>query len=271
MVAAFQQASSNLREQLTSYVTALWQSLGIYRAEQIPEFVKQVLPVVQGAMSQMQAYTSAYLGTLSGATPVASQTVTVKAVRNGTDPAEVYGRPFHTVWRQLANLPRVEGSIEQAIEAGSKRAVQTAVTDLQLAKTHTAQGQLKQARNIVGYRRQLEGAHSCALCIVASTRRYHQAELMPMHPACDCTPVPIYGGEPITPILDPALLATLHDTVAQQFGADSTAARNIRGAFKDDGSSVLYRDVLITHDHGELGPILGVRGQHFVGPSDVAA
>lgn len=223
-------------------------------------------------MAHMQSLTTAFLATLNGlhggsSTPVDVKPVSVSAVRNGAEPAEVYGRPFHLVWRQLATAAEQvtppAGYVDAAIKSGLDRATQLAATDLQLAKTHTAQQDMARNRNVVGYRRQLEGAYSCALCIVASTRRYHKADLMPMHPACDCTPVPIRGGENIDLNLDPAMLEAVHSTVAEKFGADSTAAQGIRGAFKDNGRSVLYRDVLITHDHKELGPVLAVRGQSF--------
>lgn len=31
-----------------------------------------------------------------------------------------------------------------------------------------------------------------------------------------------------------------------------------------------YSDVLVVHEHGEIGPVLGFRGDHFTGPSDIA-
>lgn len=278
VIAHYQQQTAATRTQLAAFITALWASFAVYRASALAEFVGQAVPVVEGAMQHMQALTSAYLATLNGlagasATPVASSAaVGIRDVRNGADPAIVYGRPFHLVWRQLAaNTPLDGPKIDAAIQAGLDRAVQTAVTDVQLAKTHTARDTMARNRNVAGYRRQLEGAFSCALCIVASTHRYHVADLMPIHPACDCVPVPIFGGENIDLNLDPATLQAAHATVAAQFGADSTAAREIRGAMKDNGRSVLYRDVLIAHDHGELGPVLAVRGAKFTGPGDIAA
>lgn len=277
VAAVYQQQTSTLRDQITAFLTALWQSLGTYRNAQMGDFTGQAVPVVEAAMGHMQAITSAYLATLTGmhggsGTPVATRPLGVADVRNGADPADVYGRPFHLVWRQLAASQPLDGEkVNAAIQSGLDRAVQTAVTDLQLAKTQTSRQQLAPNRNVVGYRRQLEGPHSCALCIVAATRRYHKADLMPIHPACDCSVVPIFGGEKADLNLDPQLLEAAHATVAAQFGADSTAAQKIRGAFKGDGSPVLYRDVLIEHSHGELGPVIAVRGQSFTGPADIPA
>lgn len=276
VVAAYQQQTAAVAAQLAAALTALWLALPEYRAKQAREFAAQAVELVQAAMGHMQSITTAYLATMSGLgggsfTPGTSKTLGITDVRNGVDPLEVYQRPFHLVWRRLHDLQPLDGpKIEQAITSGIDRAVQLAKTDVQLAKTHTAKADMARNRSIVGYRRELEGAFSCALCIVASTRRYHKAELMPIHPACDCQPVPIFEGQNVNMNLDPALLEAVHATVAQQFGADSTAAQNIRGAFKKNGDPVLYRDVLITHDHGELGPVLSVRGQAFTGPADIA-
>lgn len=269
VVAAYQQQTATARAQLAAAIAALWATLPDYRNKSMRQFAAEAIPVVEAGMSHMQATTAGYLATLldlgGGAlTPVATRTPTIASVRNGADPADVYGRGFHLVWRKLHDGT----TLDQAVQAGQTRAVQTAVTDLQLAKTHTAQQVLARNRHVVGYRRVLEGPHSCALCIVAATVRYHKADLMPMHPACDCAIAPIIGDTDPGRTIDHDLLAAVHQTVADKFGADSTAARQIHGAFHSDGSPVLYRDVLVVHDHGELGPVLGIRGEHWTGLSD---
>lgn len=273
-IAAYQTASTMLRTNLTAYIAALWGSLGQYRSAQMAEFINDVLPVVAGGQQQMASLTAAYLAAHQAAvlgTPIRplyvnTQLVTGSAVRNGVDPAEVYGRPFHTVWRQLgaakdANALSGE-TVAASIKAGLDNAVSSAVTDLQLTKTHTSQDVMRQDRKINGYRRVLEGPSSCGLCVVASTRRYHKAELLPIHPACDCSIDPIYNGINTNRDADNATLSAVHAAIAERFGATSSAAKNIPGQLVD-GKPVAYKDVLITHQHGELGPVLGVRGQQF--------
>lgn len=273
MVDIYQQQTTAARAQLLAWIAALWQSLPDYRNQSMRDFSTQAVPLVNAAMGHTQALTSAYLASRAAAagasaTPAAVPLLSVADVRGGADAAQVYERPFHLVWRMLH-----DGSpVAQAVQAGEARVVSLAATDLQLAKTHTTQKTLAKTRHIAGYRRVLEGPHSCALCIVAATKVYHKAELMPIHPGCDCSVDPLFDGETGDGItLDPALLDAAHATIAAQFGADSTAAREIRGALTARGNPVLYKDVLITHDHGELGPILGLRGQRYLGPSDIAA
>jgi hypothetical protein len=290
VVALYQAQTLALRTQLETWLRGLWQSLGQYRAPQMASFAKQAVPMVLGAQQHMAALTSAYLAeqerlAIGGtSTPAAAGTakVTGSAARNGASMQDVYERPFHLVWRQLNELPRVQGSIEQAITAGANRAVDLAQTDLQLTKTRTALQVLGPDDRVVGYRRVLEGAHSCGLCIVAATQRYHRQTLMPIHPGCDCSVEPIWShtdtGQTINPVVRDGGklvpvgdLADVHDRIEQRFGASSSSARAIPGARDNLGRIVQYRDVLITHEHGELGPVLGVRGQPFTGPDDLAA
>lgn len=289
-MAAYQAQTVALRARLEAFIRRLWASLGTYREPQMRRFITQVLPAVAGAQSAMLALTAANLatqrqialGVAFRPTAVNRVKVTGAAARNGVDPREVYGRPFHLVWRQLDELPREPGSIDKAIEAGLNRAVQTALTDVQLAKRSTALQVIGHDDRIVGYRRVLEGPHSCGLCLVASTQRYHREKLLPMHPACDCSVAAIWGrsdpGQLIAatanidgkhvPIAD---LPDIHDRIEQEFGRSSSGARIIPGARDAKGRIIRYQDVLVTHDHGELGPVLGVAGRPFLGPDDLAA
>lgn len=277
VVAAYQQQTQALRDQIEKYIRSLWKALGLYREPQMRDFAKEVLPVVLGAQRHMATMTASYLAVQrqvaigSAGVPVAVDIakVTGSSVRNGASMDDVYGRPFHLVWRQLDELPRIEGSIDKAIKAGEDRAVTTALTDLQLAKTYASQKAVSTGTQVTGYRRVLEGAKSCGLCIVASTQRYHKKQLLPIHPGCDCSVVEIYPGQDPEQLIDPRTLADVHDRIAERFGADSSAARTIPGARNAKGQLIQYRDVLITHDHGELGPVLAVRGAPFLGPSDI--
>lgn len=273
----FKQATQVVRGQLSNYVTALWRSLGFYDNAAKARFIAQVVPAVVGAQQHMASLTAAHLAQMTATargvpfTPVGLNPTKVSgaAVRKGVDPVEVYGRPFHLVWRQLADLPREPGSIDQAINAGETRAVQTALTDLQLAKTHAARQSMADDSHIVGYRRVLEGAYSCGLCIVSSTLRYHKATLLPIHGGCDCDVAPIYGDHDPGKVLNEQLLGDVHAAIADRFGKSSAAARIVPGAKDGRGKPLQYKDVLVTHEHGELGPVLGVKGQPFTGPNDL--
>lgn len=96
----------------------------------------------------------------------------------------------------------------------------------------------------------------CALCLLTSTVRYTRANLMPIHPGCGCRVLPIYGSE------DPGVV--LNDRFAE--GVHGIVRRDLGESYVDPGGrfgDAHYRDIIITNTHGELGPVLGVRGQHF--------
>jgi len=267
-LAAYQLQSQALRDQIERFIRSLWGSYSEYRQPQMADFARAVTPIVQAGQRNMLSLTIAYLAAVLGGRvqTVNPTSVIGAAARNGVDPIEVYQRPFHLVWRQLHDLPRREGAIDSAIKSGVERAVSLAQTDLQLTKVQTSQRVLPRNANVVGYRRVLEGPHSCGLCIVASTQRYSTGKLLPIHPGCDCSVEPILGGQPADLVIDPALLSAVHQEIADRFGEANAGARAIPGQ-----GGLKYRDVLIEHHHTELGPVLGVRGQDFHDLNDYAA
>lgn len=288
---ATQAQSAQIRTSLLGYIERLWRSLGSYREPDMRRFTTEIVPVVAEMQQRMVSLTAASLAQQEQVAlgvpfrPVAldDRQVTGAAVRNGADPTEVYERPFHLVWRELAELPREPASIDTAIQSGLDRAQQLAATDLQLAKQHAALKIMGHNKRIVGYRRVLEGIYSCAKCIVASTQRYHKGTLLPMHPACDCGIAEIWadsdpgrviesmvntGTADAPKLVHVADLADVHERIEEAFGKSSSSARSV-GATGSKDRLIQYQDALIVHEHGELGPVLAVRGQHFTGPSEI--
>lgn len=267
LIAANARATYALRQRTLALLNALWRGLGTWHKPDVDRFAPQAAGIVAQAQLQMSHLTAAFLQAYGDrlGDHIAAQSLTDPTALRKVDPLEEYARPFVNVWTALGNGK----SLPDAVQVGQERLDSLAATDVQLAKTHTAQKALSRDARIVGYRRVLEGPYSCGLCIVASTQRYHQAELMPVHPGCDCDVVPIYGDHDPGRLLNAGTLADVHDAVRQRFGVDSTAAREIPGIYNGKGDPTLYRDVIITHHHGEIGPVLGVRGQDFTGPSDL--
>lgn len=256
-------ATTALRSRLLGIVAALY-GQGDYRDADAAAFVTAVLPVALAAQRTMAALTDAYLthliaagaGGSSAPVGVAPELVTGKALR-GADPAAVYRRPYVQVWTSLS-----QGKpFDQAVAAGARRAESIAATDLQLAKTHTARLVMGRDDRVVGYRRVLNGPLSCALCVIASTQRYHKSDLLPIHPSCDCGISVITSQWDPGRVLDDVTVNNLHKTVERDLGA-KYVDRGGRGL-------VHYRDIVVTHNHSELGSVLGVRGQRFTSPSDL--
>lgn len=255
-------ANASIRARVTDFITRVWNSLPEYRDANIESFVNQVLPIVMGAQRQVGSLTDAYLAlVLSNMTGepirplgINPRDVTGEALR-GVAPSTVYGRGGTEVWTALS-----KGTpFEQARDQGLKRVINIAMTDLQLAKTHTARKVFQQSEHVVGHRRVLSGSENCGLCYVASTQRYHKSNLQPIHPGCDCGVAPILGHDDPGQVIDESQLNDTHVAIEERFGTSSDDAR----------SALDYRKVLLIKEHGEIGPVLTVKGQHFDGPSSI--
>lgn len=259
--AAYTAATQALRQRLTGLAQTLFGANG-YRDAGAAAYVAAMGPLSDAAQQTMASLTAAYLAaqiiaaTGEPVTPagVPADLVTGAALR-GVDPATVLRRPHVQVWTDLSRGK----PFPDAVAAGQRRAESIAVTNLQLAKTKAARQVLANSpATVIGYRRQLgPDPYHCALCLLTSSRIYHKADLMPLHPGCSCSVQPVIRGEKV-PELDPT---EVHDTIRRDLGDKYVTASG--------HGPVDYRQIVITHDHGELGPVLGVRGQSFTGPSDI--
>jgi hypothetical protein len=267
LVAANSRATAQLRASTLDMLRRLWRSLGTWHKSDVDRFVPLAGTILDSAQQHMGSLTASYLdryAALSGehlgqVTPA----VGIEDLR-GIDRATELERPFVEVWTALKDGK----PLRVAVRLGEQRVEDIAATDLQLAKTHTSRAALGADERVVGYRRVLEGASSCGLCVLASTQRYHREDLMPMHPGCDCDVAPIYGTHDPGRLLNAGTVTDLHAAIDDTFGTSASGGRVIK---YENGKPINYRDVIVTHEHGEIGPVLGVRGHDFTGPTEVAA
>lgn len=249
--AAYAAQVKAVRERVDSFTQARF-AAGEHRDADLERFVAEVVPVVLAARGQVSALTDAYLSRVLTdllGRPVRARGPIDTDLLRGVAATEVYARPFVEVRTKLA-----EGfAYDAAVSAGSARLTDIALADMQLAKRNTAQARLSDVDGVRGYRRTLTGSKNCSLCYLASTQFYHKGDLLPIHPGCDCGVQPIAAGDRVQ--MDADLEAT-HEAVEDRLG-DSD-----RGGRAPD-----YRKQLIVREHGELGPVLAVRGHHFQGRS----
>lgn len=225
--------------------------MGSWRDEDVDRFVEQVTPRVAAGQIAIARLTDAYLARVLGVQTVGM--VDLAAVR-GVDPREVYRRPAVTMRTKLSQgVPFAE-----ALAASVTRAQSLATTDLQLAYTQQSRASLDRDGSH-GFRRALSGAENCALCLIASTQRYHKGDLLPIHPGCDCGVEPLDGSEPVGQVIDEDLLEQTHNWVGERHEADVGARDAGFGTGRD------YTKLLATREHGEYGPTLTWGRQHFDG------
>lgn len=237
-----------------------WTDLGAWREADVRRFQAKTLPVLIGGQRQIAALTATYLEQLYK--EIADETrraeldfdkVTGRALR-GVDPEDVYRRPFVDVWKALHD----EEPLDVALERGANRLEIIAKTDLQLARTHTVREVADEQPQVEYTIRELQGEYNCALCLIASTQRYHKKDLAPIHPGCDCLVKTVKSDYDPGQVVDDDKLEAIHAAVQDALG------RHDRG-----GRAVDYRKLIVSNDHGEIGPVLGFKGQRFTGPADI--
>jgi hypothetical protein len=237
-----------------------FENLGSWRDSDVDRYLKQIGPALTGVKLKAAKSSVAFYKAMADLTGqdftqpvITASDLTTKALRNGAGTSLVYNRPFVDLRTALSKGQ----SMSQAIEAGAKRAEYLASTEVQLARRNAGLKARSANDKIVGYIRTLTGMENCALCYVASTQRYTRGELMPIHPGCDCGEMPIYGTQDPGQVVNELRLDATHQSVATRFGISDAGAREID-----------YRAIKIT-EHGEMGPMLTVRGQASQSAGDV--
>lgn len=250
--------SGSLRDRLIGFVLDAFDSLGSYRDADAALFIERVLPVVLGVQQQLGQITDAYLSAviadmMGGAAAPAGAALSDEL--RGVPPEDVYRRPFVQVWTALSRGHDPADAIGQ----GRTRLLSITETDLQLARTHAARDSMERG-GARYFRRRLSSGKNCALCTIASTQRYRVENLMPIHPGCHCKPEPLPGNRDPGHVIDEQLLKDAHAAIARDLGESDAGGR-----------APDYRDVIITREHGEYGPLLAVRRNNFTGPDDIPA
>lgn len=229
LVRAYEASSAAIRERVLAYALAVWGASASYRDADVRRIVAQLTPAVQAGQLQIATLTDAYIGRLASVQGVTWRAGVDRQVvgYRGVPTADVYRRPAVDVYTALA----AGQTFSDAVQAGTNRLRSIVSTDLQQARN-------RQANRSVGasgfqlYRRVLSGKEDCELCRLASTNRYSKADLMPIHPGCDCGVEPMLDFDP-----------------EPEVGSER----------------------VVVNDHGELGPTLAWAADHFTSASDIPA
>lgn len=239
--------NTRIQQVTATAALAAWMQLGSHDEEDVPAFLRRVVPVVLAAQRQTVALTVAYLSRAIGrrvASPDVN-TVTGAAIRTatpevieasqrgglalapdaiGVPPEVTYRRPFVAVWSDLsAGKPW-----RDAVIAAGDRVASTAALDVQNAMRHTLRAVGEREDLILGYRR-VPDADACPFCKLIAGRRYLTADLMEVHPRCACGV----------------------DVITAENRDDFTGKRENDLAISPDGA---VRAAVV--QHGELGPLL---------------
>lgn len=246
-------AVAAVRAWLSTFTAAAWEKSPGVSDTDMQAFAVRMAPAVAASQMRVANLVTAKVARDHGGArvPVDKELVTLA---RGVDPIQVYERPIIATRTALS-----EGkSYPDARKLGLLRARQLCLTDVQMAKVRQTDVSL-QAAGQTFYRRVPTGPATCALCLIAATQPYKVGKLMPIHPGCDCGIEAIPAGMNLDHLLDTkALLEATHAKVK------AFTAIEDRG-----GRAVDYRKLLITREHGEIGPLLAWDGQQFTGSKDI--
>lgn len=267
IIVGYNDAVFTVRSRVEQFARTAWLTAGSWRDADIDRLVKLIVPRVQAGQIQTAQLTAAYLASVQTirtgerVSPVAVVREEVTAAR-GVAAEVVYRRPAATMYAGLAKGALVGAAIEQ----GAQRLVSLVATDHQLAKTTQARRSLS-GSGFKFMRRTLTGRENCALCAIASTQRYGVQDLLPIHPGCDCGVDTVEVGRDPGQVLEPERLELIHAAIEAQFGGTDRGAKYLDGG--SDRSDFL--DLITVRKHGELGPLLTWRDQHFTSAADIDA
>lgn len=248
LVEAEGQTLETVATNLTNGLLSLWRAFrGWYDPAAVDRFGQDAADLVIAAQTVAGGLTEQHMrlqlsqlgAVLFPAGPVVDLP---RDLRFGAMTADVYQRPVRTA-RYLTSLvaPPTQTPPPEALEVAAQRLTKTALADLQLARTTSAQ-QSMYATGIDTFRRiihpELTG-QVCGLCIVAADRIYKRQNLLPIHPGCKCTVLPIVGDQDPGRALNRADLDKLYAAAG-----GSTRAEDLR------------RTRIAVTEHGELGPVL---------------
>lgn len=258
---AYSDLSVKLIDAAGALAVNTFKNLGSWRDEDALRYIQIIERGLTGLKRQASSLALGYYREIArnndepfNAVNITGAQLTTAALRNGVDTQTVYRRPFVDLWTALT----AGKTMTEAIDAGAFRARSLATTEIQLARRNAGLQARGANDRIVGYVRTLTGRENCALCYVASTQRYRKADLLPIHPGCDCGEQPIYGTEDPGQVINEQLLEATHEAIEERFGFSERSGRG----------EIDYR-LIEVRDNGELGPVLTVRGQNFTGPEDL--
>lgn len=255
---------TSVRDRVLAFATAMWNGSAALRDADVDRLVSRIVPAVRGGQTQVATITNAYIARLAAIEGIAVGRAVVDAAAvieyRGVPAEEVYRRPAVATYAALS-----EGKpFEAARSEGLKRLRSIVSTDIQ--QTRNRQARAAYSDSHFDYTlRVLSGAENCALCVIASTQRYLAKDLQPMHPGCDCGQRGIRASQDPGQIVDADLLELTHAAVESKIGITDRGARLLTG----ENPVSDFLDLIVTREHGELGPTLTWRADRFTGPDDL--
>ncbi len=240
-------------EKLVALLLGLWGDFGVSRdPDQVTALAARSATVVSAATGRMRLQTRSFQSAVFR--ELGSKLTLPKQVnpypRANVAPLEVYSRPSSQFVYALSQ----GGTVEEAEQAAGGRLEQIATTDVVLADRDETHRIYQAESKIIGFRRvihpELSRTGTCGLCLVASQRLYHRNDLLDIHDGDNCTQMPVIKGDDPGFRLNQDDLGKLYAAAGSKYNSDLLNTR------------------ITIKEHGELGPVLVKKGDHFRTPEE---
>lgn len=224
------EAEARLRGWAKASLAQIWAQLPGYDRRNVDEWLSRALPVIAAAQRHSVAVTDAYVAAMKGRGPLGFDPGPIlDSLRKGATAAEVYERPFVTLWSALGDGVPYEDAVSSALA----RATGSAAMDVQLAARGSFDAIDELSDDVFGYER-VANATACEFCQTIDGAYVKAADgyAFALHNNCGCSLEPLSEPHPRAVTLP-----------------DGTPVRpNQYGALNE---------TVAVHDHGELGAVLG--------------
>lgn len=270
LTAAYMRQNAVIRARIIAFVSSVWDGFSDLRDDDVRRIVRLILPTVQAGQLQVASLANGFVQQLARVegVEVASASVDRDAVvgYRGVPADEVYRRPAITAYTTLA----AGAPFAKARGMARNRLLSIVSTDLQQSRNRQSRSAYA-ASNFEYTIRVLSGNENCALCVIAATQRYHAGGLQPIHPGCDCGERGVSAAVDPGQVVDREMVEDLHSSIWEQIGRfDRSAVDLERGKTDAKGRRISdFTDLIVTREHGELGPTLTWREDRFTGPNDL--
>lgn len=230
----YQNGLSRIQEEVKNYVVQKWRDLPAHRSADMNFFIDDILPLVKAGQEHAIALTDAYMSHIMGGSPIGlDSNAIISHIRPGTLPPEVIGRSFETVWSAIESI-----GYDNALAKGEARLASTVTMDIAMSAREAAKAYGLSSDRVAGFLRRLYPG-CCSFCVDIDGAYVRSDDASPLHNNCRCTLVPVEVG-----------------------------SEESKREFTDLSPGSIIGNTEI-QEHGELGPMITNKRDHFTGPNAI--
>lgn len=215
LLSAHIRTQARLRGLTVGTVERIWRNLPGYDRKDVPAWLAAVVPLVEAAQRQSIALTDAYIARELRRQPLGvDPDKLIRDGRDGTPTADVYERPFVTLWTALG----AGANYTDALSSGLNRALATAEMDVQMAMRAASTAVQAEGGAPYGFQRVADG-DACEFCSAIDGAYVKFADAMALHNFCGCGLIPLSAPHRLAAKLPSGVAVRQHGELGPVLGS----------------------------------------------------